>query len=320
MRRAMAEAVVGDDCYGDDPTVNTLQEEFAARVGKQDSLYVPSGTMANQLALIVLARPGTAVLAGSTQHVVRYESGGAARNAGVQFTVLDDHEGALDPEEVAAAVEASSYHVTPPSLLCLENTHMASGGRVWELGRLRAVVRAASGLPVHIDGARLFNAEVATGTPAASYAEEATTVQCCMSKGLAAPVGSLLAGPRDVIAAAREERGRLGGAMRQAGVIAAAALVALRQMTSRLMEDHVRARRIAHALADRWGEKACNPEAVATNIVLFRHDDPEALLGHLESRGVRAGRLGPALLRMVTHNDVDDEDVAHVLQALADAP
>src|SRR4051812_17368490 len=261
MRRAMAEAEVGDDVYGEDPTVNALEAAFAGRVGKEAALFVPSGTMGNQLALRVLAPAGTTVIAGRRQHVVIYENGAGARNAAVQFSAVDDADGTIDPAEVDWAVEAADHHHVRPGLVCLENTHMPADGAPWPLDRLEAVAAAArsAGLPVHLDGARLFNAEVATGIPAAAYCAPVTTVMCCLSKGLCAPVGSLLAGPADVREAARGERQRLGGGMRQAGVIAAAGLVALHRMVERLADDHARARRLADAVADRWPEGGCDP-------------------------------------------------------------
>jgi threonine aldolase len=318
MRRAMAEAEVGDDVYGEDPTVNALEEAFAERVGKEAALYVPSGTMGNQVALRLLTVPGTAVLAGRRQHVVIYENGAGERNAGVQFTTLDDSDGTIDPDDVRWAVEAARHHHVRPALVCVENTHMPADGAPWPLERLREV--AAAGLPVHLDGARLFNAEVATGVPAATYAACAKTVMCCMSKGLCAPVGSLLAGPADVMEAARGERQRLGGGMRQAGVIAAAALVALRQMVERLAEDHVRARRLADAVAERWPEAGCDPERVRTNVVTWRHPRALEVVDHLAAEGVRAGTIAPGVLRLVTHHDVGDEGVERAVKALAGAP
>ena len=251
MRSAMAEAEVGDDVYGEDPTVNALEEAFAARVDKEAALFVPSGTMANQLALRLLAAPGTTVLAGRRQHVGIYENGAGGRNAGVQFSTLDDDDGTIDPADVAWAVEAAEHHHVRPGLVCVENTHMPADGAPWPLDRLEAVAATAgaAALPLHLDGARLFNAEVATGISAATYAAPATTVMCCLSKGLCAPVGSLLAGPSDVMREARSERQRLGGGMRQAGVIAAAGLVALRTMVERLAGDHSRARRLGEAVA-----------------------------------------------------------------------
>lgn len=320
MRRAMAVADVGDDLYGEDPTVNALQEAYAERVGKQAALYVPTGTMANQIALRLLAPAGTSVIAGRQAHVVMFEHAAAARNAGVQLHPLADDDGVLDPAEISLAVEAAAYHNPTPSLLCLENTHMPSGGRVWPLDALRAAVHAAGGLPAHLDGARLFNAEVASGVPAATYAAEATTVMSCLSKGLAAPVGSLLAGDADVIAQAREERQRFGGGMRQAGVIAAAGLVALRAMVDRLAEDHARARRLAEVVAECFPGSGLDPATVETNIVVFRHERAPALLAHLASEGVIAGGLGPGVVRFVTHLDVDDAGIDRARKALASAP
>ncbi|MDP8938538.1 MAG: aminotransferase class I/II-fold pyridoxal phosphate-dependent enzyme [Actinomycetota bacterium] len=320
MRRAMAEAEVGDDVYGEDPTVNALQDAFAERVGKEAALFVPSGTMANQLALRLLAPAGSAVIAGRRQHVVVYENGAGGRNAAIQFSVVDDDDGAPDPEAVAWAVEAAEHHHPRPGLLCLENTHMPADGTPWPVARMREVAAAAPRLPVHLDGARLFNAEVATGTPAAAFADVATTVMCCLSKGLCAPVGSVLAGPADVMAEARSERQRLGGGMRQAGVIAAAGLVALATMVERLVDDHARARRLAEAVADRWPDAGCDPGRVCTNVVTWAHPRPRLLLDHLAAEGVLAGTIAPGVVRLVTHHDVGDADVERTAKALASAP
>jgi threonine aldolase len=320
MRRAMASAEVGDDVYGEDPTVNALQEAFAERVGMEAALFVPSGTMANQLALRLLAPPGSSVVSGARQHVVVYENGASGRNAGVQFHLVDDSDGMIRPEDVTWALEAAGHHYPQPGLVCVENTHMPADGAPWSLERLTVVRAAATGLPLHMDGARLFNAEVATGVPAARYCESIATVMCCLSKGLCAPVGSLLAGSADLIAAAREERQRLGGGMRQAGVIAAAGLVALRSMTGRLAEDHVRARRLAEAVAERWPESGVRPERVRTNVVTWHHPDARRVLEHLEAEGVLAGTIAPAVLRMVTHHDVGDEGVEKACKAVSTAP
>jgi threonine aldolase len=322
MRRAMAAADVGDDVYREDPTVNALEEAFAARVGKEAALFVPSGTMGNQLALRLLAPAGTAVVAGARQHVVVYENGAAARNAGIQFTTVDDADGTIDPAAVTWAAEAVAHHHIRPGLVCVENTHMPADGAPWPLDRLQALAAAAeaAGLPVHLDGARLFNAEVATGIPAAAYAACATTVMCCLSKGLCAPVGSMLAGPADVMAEARVERQRLGGGMRQAGVIAAAGLVALERMVDRLADDHRRARRLAEAVAQRWPDAGCEPSRIRTNVVTWRHPDTAALLDHLAGEGVAAGTIAPGMVRLVTHHDVDDAGVERAVKALAVAP
>ncbi|HLX88488.1 MAG TPA: threonine aldolase family protein, partial [Acidimicrobiales bacterium] len=216
MRRAMAEAEVGDDGYGEDPTVRALEEEYARRVGKDAALFVPSGTMANQIALRVLCPGGALVVAGRRQHVVVYEAGGAALNAGAQFHAVDDADGTFPATALTAAVEASEHHQPRVGLVCIEQTHMPAGGTVWPASALDELSRAATeaGVPLHMDGARLFNAEVATGTPAAAFSAYADTVMSCLSKGLCAPVGSLLAGSADVITRARLERQRLGGAMR----------------------------------------------------------------------------------------------------------
>ena len=318
----MADADVGDDVYGEDPTVNLLQDEFAALVGKDAALFVPSGTMGNQIALRLLAEPGTSVIAGARQHVVIYENGAAARNAAIQFHTVDDADGIVSVDDIAWAVEAVSHHYPVPSLVCIENTHLPSGGRPWPVETLDAVGRAAedAGLPLHLDGARLFNAAVASGVAPSRLAAPASTVMSCLSKGLAAPVGSLLAGPADFIAEARRERQRLGGGMRQAGVIAAAGLVALRTMIDRLADDHARARTLAEAVAERWPESKCDPLDVHTNIVNFAHPEPEALLDHLRSEGVLAGTIAPRVARFVTHADVDDAGVERATKAIAGAP
>ena len=315
MRRAMAEAEVGDDGFGDDPTVNRLQELFAERMGHEAALYVPSGTMANQVALRVLATPGSLVVAGRRQHVVTHEGGAFGLNQVAQLHPLDDTDGTLDPAELGFLVEAAGHRWPAPSVVCAENTHMASGGRPWPLERLEEL--AAVGVPMHLDGARLFNAAVATGVPAIRYGQLATTVTCCLSKGLGAPAGSLLAGSSDLIARARLERKRLGGGMRQVGVLAAAGIVALETMVDRLADDHERARRLGEAVAERWPDAWA---AVATNVVLFSHPDPVGLLAWLAGEGVHAVTLGPGVVRMVTHVDVDDDDIERASQAIRKAP
>jgi threonine aldolase len=320
MRRAMAEAEVGDDVYGEDPTVNALEEAFAERVGMEAALFVPSGTMGNQLALRLLTRPGTSVIAGRRQHIVVYENGAGGRNAGVQFQPVDDDRGRLSPDDIAWAIAAAEHHYPRPSLVCIENTHMPANGAPWPLDQLKAVRAAAGGLPVHMDGARLFHAEVATGISARDSCADVTTVMCCLSKGLCAPVGSLLAGPAEVMAEARSERQRLGGGMRQAGVLAAAGLVALRTMVDRLVEDHARARVLAEAVAERWPDGGCDPERVVTNVVTWTHPDAEAVVRHLHGAGVLAGTIAPGVLRLVTHNDVDDAGVERAKAALSSAP
>jgi threonine aldolase len=260
------------------------------------------------------------VVAGRRQHVVIYEAGAAAANAGVQLHPVDDTDGLVAAADVAWAVVAADHHHPRVGLVCIENTHMPSGGVPWSLEALQAVVAAAAGLPVHMDGARLFNAEIATGIPAARYAAPVTTVMSCLSKGLGAPVGSVLAGPTEVMAQARVERLRLGGSMRQAGVIAAAGLVALDTMVERLADDHARARRLAAAVAERWPDAGCDPGRVPTNMVVFTHPSPDRVVDHLGRNGVLAGTIAPGVLRLVTHLDVDDAGLERAVRALADAP
>lgn len=318
MRRAMAEAEVGDDGFGDDPTVNRLEATFAERTGKEAALLLPSGTMANQVALRVLAAPGSLVVVGRRQHVVTHEGGAFGVNQVAQLHVVDDTGGVLDPGDITHLVDAAGHRWPAPSAVCVEDTHLMAGGRPWPLERLGAV--AAPGVPVHLDGARLFNAAVATGTTVGERGAPSTTVTCCLSKGLGAPVGSLLAGPGELIARARHERKRLGGGMRQAGILAAAGLVALDTMVERLADDHGRARRLAEAVAERWPDAGCEPAEVHTNVVLFRHADPRSLLAALAADGVGAVTLGPGVVRLMTHADIDDRALACAIEAIRRAP
>jgi threonine aldolase len=316
MRRAMAEAEVGDDAYGEDPTVRRLEEAYAERVGKEAGLFLPSGTLANQVALRAQAPAGTAVVAGRTSHVARYEQGSAGVLQVAQLLTVDDDAGGPDGAAVAEAVEGAEHHGVPVSLVCVEDTHMRAGGVPLDPDALRAV--AATGVPVHVDGARLFNAEVATGVPAAERVADATTVWTALSKGLGGPVGSVLAGPVAVVAEARLWRHRFGGQLRQAGILAAAGLVGLEGI-ARLAEDHARAARLAGAVAERW-PAALDPATVRTNMVVFGHPDPGAVLDHLAAAGVVAGTVAPRTLRLVTSLEVDDAGVDRACRALATAP
>jgi len=318
MRRAMADAEVGDDVYGEDPTVNQLQELAAAMVGKEAALYVPSGTMGNQLALRLLARPGTEVLCPERCHIRQYEAAAAALNAGVQLRALPDPGGSFTAAAVEFAAAGPAHHLPPLSLVTIENTHMPASGRPLPADHVQELAAAAGrhGLSLHCDGARIFNAAVALGVPAADLVAPAETVMFCLSKGLAAPVGSLLAGPAAVVAQAREERARLGGGMRQAGIIAAAGVVALRTMVERLAEDHVRARRLAVALAERF-PGSVDPDGVDTNIVCGAAAVlPADLIERLAASGVRAGTIDQDTVRFVTHKDVDDADLERAIAAL----
>jgi threonine aldolase len=318
MRAAMADAEVGDDAYGEDPTVNRLQALSAALLGTEAALFVPSGTMANQLALRVLGRPGTEIVCGQRAHVYRYEGAAAAGSAGVQLRPLSDRGGKLSADAVARAVADQAHHLPPLSAVAIENTHMPENGRPWRMAELEALVAVATrhGLPVHCDGARIWNAAVATGLSPAALARGTTTVMFCLSKGLAAPVGSVLCGPAAVVSEARAQRARLGGGMRQAGVIAAAGVVALETMVERLADDHARARRLAGALADRF-PGCVDPDAVETNIVCADAAAlPSGFVARLGERGVLAGTIDAGTVRFVTHKDVDDEGLARVIAAL----
>ena len=312
MRRAMADAEVGDDVFGEDPTINRFQERAAAHLGMEAGLYVPSGTMANQVALRSLGRRDTALLCASRAHVYRVE-GESTADAGLEVRTLPDEAGVLTPGDVVRALGEEP----PASLLTIENTYAAGNGRPWRLDEIRAVceVAAARDLPVHCDGARLWNASVALGVPAAELVAPATTVMFCVSKGLGAPVGSVLCGPADVVAEAHAWRRRLGGAMRQAGVIAAAGLVALDTMVERLADDHRRAHTLASALAERF-PGSVDPATIETNMIFAARDRlPAGFLDRLRGEGVWALALGDEI-RLVTHKDIDDDDLEHVVKVI----
>jgi len=314
MRRAMAEATVGDDGFGEDPTVTELEVELAARLGKAAAVFVPTGTMANQIALRIMGVPGTRVVAGRSQHVVAYERGAAAVNARVQLDLVDDADGILEADAVQRAIDANGLDV---SAVFVENTHMEACGTPWDLAALDAVV--AVGRAVYIDGARLFNASVATGIDVGDYAARADVVMTCLSKGLGAPVGSVIAGRAEDMERARLERKRLGGSMRQSGVLAAPALMAVRENVGRLADDHARARRLAEAVAERW-PGSLDPDRVRTNIVVAPLAHAPKVVDHLGTEGVLATMLGPTRLRLVTHLDVDDAGIDRACRALASAP
>jgi threonine aldolase len=318
MRAAMAGAEVGDDAYREDPTVNRLEALAAALLGKEAALFTPSGTMANQLALRVLGRPGTEVLCGARSHVYRHEAAASAGNSGVQLHPLPDASGALDPGGIDDAVAGSSHHLPEISAVFVENTAMPASGRPWRVAELHAVSRAAraGGLALHCDGARLWNAAVATGIAPRELVAGTDTTMFCLSKGLAAPVGSLLCGARAVIDRARVERRRLGGGMRQAGVLAAAGVVALETMVERLADDHARAQALAETLAECF-PGSVDPHEVETNIVCAHAAAlPHGFIDRLAAQGVLAGTIDPDTVRFVTHCDVDDEDLEAARGAL----
>jgi threonine aldolase len=318
MRRAMADADVGDDAYGEDPTVRRLESLAAALLGKEAALYVPSGTMANQVALRTLGVAGTEVLCGARAHVYRYERAASAVNAGVQLRPLPDDDGRVHPGDVERAVASSAHHLPPVSALFLENTHMPASGRPSPPDEMAAVTAVAheNGLAVHCDGARIWNAAVALGAAPSELAAGCDTVMFCLSKGLAAPVGSILCGDRERIAVARGHRARLGGQMRQAGIIAAAGVVALETMVERLADDHARARRLAEVLADAF-PGSVDPATVTTNVVCASATAlPPDLLDALAGHRVLAGTIDVDTVRFITHKDVDDAGLDRAVDAL----
>jgi len=322
MRRAMYEAEVGDDVYGEDPTVNRLQERAAEMLGKEAALFVPTGTQGNQVAILTHTRRGQEVIVEAEAHVYIYEVGGIAALSGCQVKPVPGVNGAMDPAAVEAAIRADNVHYPRTGLVCLENTHNRSGGCVLPPENVAAVAEVAHrhGIPVHLDGARIFNAAVALGRPVAELVAPVDSVMFCLSKGLAAPVGSLLVGSRDFIAEARRNRKLLGGGMRQAGVLAAAGLVALELMVDRLADDHANARRLAEGIANIPG-LAVNMETVQTNMVAVEITDPRwtapALVQALRAEGVLCNDTGPRRIRLVTHKDVTAADVELALDAFA---
>ena len=308
MRHAMATAIVGDDVYGEDPTVRALQERAAELFGREAALYCPSGVMCNQLWLRVLAQPGTEVVVEADSHVVNYEGGAGALLGGVQFRTVPSAHGQLAPDDVAAAIRPAHFPLTPTSLVWLEQTHNRRGGTYYSVDELTAVrdVCDGAGLPLYIDGARIFNASVASGTPPSRYGELANALMFSLSKSLGAPVGSVMVGDAAAIAEATLWRLRYGGAMRQAGVLAAAGLVALDRV-DRLAEDHDNARLLAEAAAEIHPD-GVDLALVQTNIVYVEDVDAAAVCAGLAERGVLAGAMDQGTVRLVTHPDVSRED------------
>jgi threonine aldolase len=313
----MAAAVVGDDVFGEDPTVNLLQRRCADLLGKEAALFVPTGTMANLLAILAQTRPGDSVFMHRDAHPFRYESGNLGMIAGVLVHTLDGERGLLSVDALKANVTISAdHHFSPPALATVENTTNRGGGAPYPLQQLEEVARAARemALSLHMDGARLFNACVAEGVGAAQYARQADTVSFCFSKGLGAPVGSILAGTEEVIDHAHRFRKMLGGGMRQAGVLAAAALHALDHHVERLGEDHDRARRFRHALEGIDGVSF--PYPTPTNIVYVDLPmDADRAVEALAAHGVGVLQTGPRQLRIVFHLDVDDEGLQTAVDA-----
>ncbi len=311
MRAAIAGAEVGDDVYGDDPTVNRLQQMAAERVGKEAAIFVPSGTMANQTAIRALTHHGGVVLAGAGAHIVRYESGAAAALSGVQIQAIGSG-GFFNADDVRNALVPSDHHYAPIGLVAIENTHNTAGGRIFPYEDIARIAETARehGLPLHLDGARLFNAVVASGIPAARWAQHFDTVSFCLSKGLGAPIGSLVCGSAEVIDRVHRFRKMFGGGMRQAGILAAAGIYALEHHVDRLADDHANARRLAAGLADLGIEVDPPPE---TNIVLFRPADASRFYSAALERGILLNPPGQGRFRAVLHLDVTREDVDEAL-------
>jgi threonine aldolase len=323
MRRAMAESEVGDDVYGEDPTVNALEAEVAALLGHEAGLFCPTGSMTNMLGTRLLAGPGQEMLCDSLAHVVRAELGSHATLGGVTTRTWPSVRGRLDARvPLAMATPDAGIHIVSTTVIAVENTHNFGGGTVQPVDQLRLLREqtARVGIAVHIDGARLWNAHVATGVPLAEYGSLADSVSVCLSKGLGAPIGSVLVSTAERIAQARVWRKRYGGGMRQVGVLAAAGRYALAHHLRRLAEDHDRAGRLAKALADARPE-VCDPAAVETNIVVLDLSRvgltaPELAAAAGEQQ-VRISVLGPATARLVTHLDVDDEGTDRAASVLA---
>ncbi|MBN2205821.1 MAG: aminotransferase class I/II-fold pyridoxal phosphate-dependent enzyme [Candidatus Aminicenantes bacterium] len=319
MRRAMAEAVVGDDVLGDDPTVQELEAAAAAVMGKEAALFVPSGTMANALAVKAWTSALEEVIVEEKSHIFNMESTHLTFISRVMPRPLRSTRGAMDPEDIRRNIRTPNVHTPRTSLICVESTHNNWGGAVIPLENLKAVRRVAldHGIRVHIDGARIFNASVASGVPVRDFADQSDSIQFCLSKGLGAPIGSVLAADTKTIDLARRLRKALGGGMRQVGVIAAPGLIALGEMPARLGQDHARAKRLAAALAGLPGVEL-DPASVETNIILIGFAHPRLtipqFLAALEARGVLALAVFGGI-RFVTHKDVDDADVERAIEA-----
>lgn len=318
MLRAMAEAEVGDDVYREDPTVNRLEAIAAEILGKEAALFVTSGTQGNQVAVLTHCVNGDEVIAEADSHIFYYEGGAMSALAGVQTRTLAGERGALRAEDVERAIRGNNIHFPRTKLICLENTHNRAGGAVISVAQMKSVYDIAKkhGIPVHLDGARLFNAAVAQGVAVSELSAFADTVQICLSKGLSAPVGSILAGDRAFIEEARWWRKKLGGGLRQAGYLAAPGIIALTQMTERLAEDHERAQQLAKGLR----QLSLQVEQVETNIVLVNTDSigqtAVAFLERLEEKGVLAVDFDEYVVRFTTHRHISEQHIETVVAAV----
>ncbi len=323
MRAAMAAAEVGDDVFGEDPTVNRLQERLAEMLGKEAALFVPSGTMSNQIGIRVHCQPGDEFICEAGCHIYNYEQGAFAQLSGLVARTVEGEYGVLRQEQLRDLIRPADQHAVRTRLVCLENTHNRGGGRVLPYDEVVRICDWAHehGVITHMDGARLFNAVVATGIPAARWAQHFDTVSVCFSKGLGAPIGSALAGSREHIAKAHRHRKLFGGAMRQAGMIAAAALYALEHHIERLADDHRHAQQLADAIRTTDGLDL-RPPQVDTNLVIFRValrlGTGSEFSARLKQRGLLMNSFGGQLIRAVTHLDVNESDTAAAIQILRD--
>ena len=323
MSRAMAAAEVGDDVFGEDPTVNRLEDMAAERMGKEAALFVASGTMGNLVSLLTHCARGEEIILGSFAHTFYFEQGGSAAVGGIHPRTLPNQpDGTLTLSDIEGAIRPDNVHFPRTRLIVLENTHNLCGGHPLDMDYMTAVgdIARRHGLKIHVDGARFFNAAEALGVPAAKLAAEADSVSFCLSKGLGAPVGSVVCGNQDFISEARRARKVLGGGMRQAGVLAAAGIVALNEMVDRLADDHANARKLAEGLAQMPGI-TIDPNQIHTNIVYFEVDRKdmtvEELVKHLGDKGARMLPVGPGRIRAVTHYHISSDDIDYVLEVFA---
>jgi threonine aldolase len=321
MRKAMAEAEVGDDVFHEDPSVNRLEEMVAALYGKEAALYVASGTMANQLAIRAQTHHGDEIIMERSSHPFNSEAGALAALAGVQVNLIDGRHGIIEVEQIRAVVRTPNVHHAPTALICLENTHNRGGGSIWPLDKIRAIRELARSVnvPMHLDGARLMNACVASGLTPKDYAQYFDSCTLCLSKGLGAPVGSLVIGSKDFVERAHRFRKQFGGGMRQAGILAAAGIYALEHNVERLVEDHLNAKRLAKGIAEVDGLDI-DVNAVETNILYFHVRKPgltvPMLLDRLKAEGVLMGGTGPHTIRAVTHLDASKDGIDRAVEVL----
>ena len=320
MREAMFRAEVGDDVFGEDPTIIELQRAVASKLGKEAALFVPSGVMANQLGVLVHTQPGTEVILEKRSHIVNYEGASPAWLASVQLCTIDGQRGILDPDAVRRSIRAGNYGQPATSLICLENTHNLAGGIAQSVEQLKAITDVAREhqLPTHLDGARLWNASVALDTPVSTFAALFDSVSVCLSKGLGAPVGSLLCGSQNTIEKAHALRKRLGGGMRQVGILGAAGLFALEHHIDRMEQDHLNAKKLAYALAD-LPCFSLHLDDIHTNIVYFDVAAPltvQEVVQALEDEQIYLIPTGPTTIRAVTHLDVSEQDIDKAIHVL----